>query len=195
MNGPAKIILIHGPSSAGKTTLAQVVRTQLELPFLRFSFDLFMESGVLPMAGIRDGTFDWGAMRPAVFGGFHRCLAALAAAGNNLIVDHIIENQAWLSGSVRLLAPFDVFFVGLHCSLPELERRERLRGNRRAGEARLDFERVLNIASYDLVLNGETSPDANAARLRAAWLSRGDQRAFIKMAVALESPDKPESNV
>jgi chloramphenicol 3-O-phosphotransferase len=31
----------------------------------------------------------------AVFAGFHRCLPALAAAGNDLIVDHVIEYRRW----------------------------------------------------------------------------------------------------
>jgi len=39
-------------------------------------------------------------------------------------VDHIIEQEQWLADLVELLAPFDVFFVGVHCPLPELERRE-----------------------------------------------------------------------
>ena len=45
------------------------------------------------MARIRSGEIDWSAMRPAVFDGFHRCLPVLAEAGNNLIVEHIIENE------------------------------------------------------------------------------------------------------
>ena len=30
-------------------------------------------------------------MRPRFFEAFHRCLAAIAEAGNNLIIDHVIE--------------------------------------------------------------------------------------------------------
>ena len=52
--------------------------------------------------------------------GFHGCLPVLAEAGNNLIVDHIIENEMWMSDLVKLLAGLDVFFVGVHCPLPNL---------------------------------------------------------------------------
>jgi chloramphenicol 3-O phosphotransferase len=139
---PGKIMLINGASSAGKSTLARALQQKLHEPFLHWSFDHLRESHALPMARIRDGELEWARMRPAVFDGFHRCLSALAGAGNNLIADHIIEQEHWLADLIQLLAPFDVFFVGVHCPLPELERRERQRGDRRPGEARRDFDRV-----------------------------------------------------
>ena len=120
---PGKIILINGASSAGKSTLARSLQQKLPEPFLHLSFDHLRESNALPMARIRNGELDWALMRPAVFDGFHRCLPAFAKAGNNLIVDHIIEQEQWMADLVQLLAPFDVFFVGVHCPLPELERR------------------------------------------------------------------------
>ena len=36
-------------------------------------------------------------------------------AVNSLIVEHVIEFPYWLDDCVRLLTPFDVFFVGVHC--------------------------------------------------------------------------------
>jgi len=41
---------------------------------------------------------------------------------------------------LRLLSRVDVFFIGVHCPLPELERREIERGHGRIGEARVDFD-------------------------------------------------------
>jgi hypothetical protein len=35
----------------------------------------------------------WQQMRPRFFDGFHRCLPALATAGNDLIVERIIESR------------------------------------------------------------------------------------------------------
>ena len=78
-------------------------------------------------------------MRPHFFEGFHNCLPALASAGNNLIVEHIVETAEWMERLLRLLEPFDVYFVGIHCPLEELERREKARGDRRIGEARTDY--------------------------------------------------------
>lgn len=177
-----KIIIINGPSSSGKTTLALALQNQFEFPFLRFSFDVFMENNVLPMEQIKNGTFAWSSMRPSVFNGFHQCLPVLAATGNNLIIDHIIETKSWMINLIELLSEYDVYFVGLHCSLPELERREIQRGNRRTGEARADFEIVHSFAFYDLVLSSEDSLEGNVVTLIAAWNNRSKPSAFNNMA-------------
>jgi chloramphenicol 3-O phosphotransferase len=75
-------------------------------------------------------------VRPQFFAGFHRRLPAFAAAGNDLIVEHVIESPAWRHDLAVLLANLDVFLVGVHCDLDELDRRERVRGDRRRGEGR-----------------------------------------------------------
>ena len=179
---PGKVIVINGASSAGKSTLARALQQRLAEPFLHWSFDHLRESNALPMARIRTGELDWTRMRPAVFDGFHRSLSAFAEAGNNLIVDHIIEREQWLGDLVRLLAPFDVFFVGVHCPLPELERRERERGNRRAGEARRDFYSTHRITDYDLDIDATQPTEDNVARLITAWRARRRPTAFERMA-------------
>ena len=123
-----KIILINGASSAGKSTLARLLQQKLEVPFWHFSFDHLRDSNALPWSRILNRELDWSAMRPAVFHGFHRCLPVLAESGNNLIVDHIVETEEWLSDLLDLLSAFDVFVVGVHCPLSELvsRRRDRL---------------------------------------------------------------------
>lgn len=178
---PGKIIVINGPSSSGKTTLALALQKQLDVPFIRFSFDLFIDHKAFPSEQIRNGTFSWEAMRPSVFKGLHQCLPALATAGNNIIFDHIIETKPWLYELVSLIAELDVFFVGLHCSLPELERRETQRGDRRKGEARMDFETVHSVTSYDLELDSENPLEQNVNLLIEAWKERKRPSALDKM--------------
>jgi chloramphenicol 3-O phosphotransferase len=169
----AAIALINGASSSGKSTLAKAFQTLADKPFLRFSLDFIMYGGeVLPARRDSAGPFSWASMRPMLFDGYYRCLAALASAGNNLVVDHIIETQDQLDRLVYLLTPFDVFYVGLHCSLPELERRERQRGDRSRGDARRDHELVNHFGPYDLELDATLSADINAASLIAAWKAR-----------------------
>ena len=179
---PGKIILLNGASSAGKSTLALSLQQQLPEPFLHLSFDHLRESNALPMARIRNGELDWARMRPAVFDGFHRCLPAFAKAGNNLIVDHITEQEQWLADLVELLAPFDVFFVGVHCPLPELERREQYRGDRRTGDARRDFHAVHRFTEYDLAIDGTNPTEGNVVKLITAWRARSRPTVFERMA-------------
>ena len=176
-----KIIIINGPSSSGKTMLALEVQKQFDIPFIRFSFDLFLDKKVLPLEKMRDGSFSWEEMRSSVFTGIHQCLPALATAGNNLIFDHIIESKSWLGNLLQSISRLDVFFVGLHCSLPELERREIQRGDRRVGEAYTDFQTVHGITTYDLELNSENAVEENAKLLIAAWKNRVRPFAIDKM--------------
>ncbi len=176
-----KIILLNGASSSGKSTLARALQTALDEPFWHISIDHLIAAHVLPKERIDSGEFPWRDMRPHFFDGFHRCLPALAAAGNNLIVEHIVETQAWMQRLLRLLNPFDVFFVGVHCPLPELERRERERGNRRIGEARADLALIHTFGIYDFEVLSTLPLDENVYDLIAAWKTRQRPSAFQKM--------------
>jgi chloramphenicol 3-O phosphotransferase len=178
---PGKLIIINGPSSSGKTTLALALQEQLDLPFIRFSFDLFLDHQALPLAGIKSGKYSWEEMRPSVFRGLHQCLPALATAGNNILFDHIIETKAWLVELVSLVSDLDVFFVGVHCSLAELERREVQRGDRRPGEARQDFETFHRIPTYDLEIDSEQPLDENVRIVIQSWKERKRPSALDRM--------------
>lgn len=180
-----KIILIHGPSSAGKSTLAAAVHQKLDEPFIRFSFDLFLDGDSLPRQQMRSGQFEWQAMRPRFFKGYHACWAALAGASNNLLIDHIIEEKAWVIDLANLLEGIDIFCVGIHCSLPELERRERERGNRRVGDARRDLEFVHKMIPYDLELDAEEPLETNVDILIKAWHQRSKPTVFDRLRAEL----------
>ena len=91
-NEPEKIILLNGPSSAGKSTLCRAIQAQIVEPFLQFSLDFFFfNSPILPKQQLNNAVFSWAEMRPRVFEGYFNCLPALALAGNNVLLDHIID--------------------------------------------------------------------------------------------------------
>jgi chloramphenicol 3-O phosphotransferase len=180
-----KIILLNGASSAGKSTLARALQGLLDEPFWHVSSDQFVEAQMLPQQRAEGGAFAWPVMRPRFFAAFHRCLPAIAGAENNLIVDHVIEFDTWMQTLVELLTPFDVFFVGVHCPLAELERRERARGNRTIGEARDHLEVVHTFGPYDFEVDSAAAGAAeNAQRIIRAWRSRLAPSAFQRMAQA-----------
>jgi len=176
-----KIILLNGASSSGKSTLAKGLQAALAEPFWHFSIDHLAAAKVLPRERIDSGEFPWGEMRLRFFDGFHRCLPALAGAGNNLIVEHIVETEAWMRRLLRLLDQVDVFFVGLHCPLPELERREAERGDRRIGEARADFEITHTFGIYDFEVHTTLPLEENVKAVIAAWNARQHPSAFETM--------------
>ena len=180
-----KIIFLNGASSAGKSTLAKAVQRLLDEPFWHVSSDQFVAAQLLPQRRGEGGDFAWPVMRPRFFTAFHRCLPAIASAENNIIVEHVIEFEAWMRDLVQLLAAFDIFFVGVHCPLPELERREQARGDRAIGEAHDHLQVVHTFGIYDYEVDSTAaSADENAQRIIAAWRRRSTPHAFQRMAQA-----------
>lgn len=175
--GRGRVILLNGASSSGKSSLATALQEALDEPFLHVSSDQFIAAGMVPARREESGPFNWWhELRPRFFAGFHRCLPALADAGNDLIVEHVIEFPAWRAELADLLAGLDVFLVGVHCDLDELDRRELARGNRTIGEGRahLTENRIHTFGPYDLDV--DTTAGVNAELVEsvlAGWRRRG----------------------
>jgi len=181
MSQTAKIIFLHGASSSGKSTLARGIQNTIDLPFWHISIDHLRDSGVLPQARFRSGEFEWQDVRDQFFHGFHLSLAAYAQAGNNLILEHILDTQGWLEELVGLFAPFDVFFVGVHCPLPMLIEREKARGDRQIGSAEQDFYHIHQKMRYDLEVQSDNAPDENVQHIISAWEARQQPSVFDQM--------------
>ncbi len=181
MTQRASIILIHGASSSGKSTLSCAVQDRIEVPFWHISIDHLRDAGVLPLRRIASGAFAWKTMRQSFFDGFHKSLAAYASAGNNLIVEHILDTPGWQADLARLFVPFDVLFVGLHCPLDELRRREAARGDRSAGSAERDFSTIHQGRRYDLELQALDGCEVNAEKILALWRSERPPYSFFKV--------------
>lgn len=175
MSEPASIIFLHGASSSGKSTLARALQERIELPFWHISIDHLRDAGVLPSERIKSGAFNWKLMRKPFFDGFHASLAAYAQAGNNLIVEHILDTPGWQGELAALLQPFDVLFVAVHLPLDELERREAARGDRAVGSAAQDFHTIHQQRTYDLDVETLDGVDANVEKVLRAW--RGERQA------------------
>jgi chloramphenicol 3-O phosphotransferase len=175
----ASIIFLHGASSSGKSTLARALQARIETPFWHISIDHLRDAGVLPSARFRSGEFDWKAARKPFFDGFHASLAAYAGAGNNLIVEHILDTPDWQRQLAALLAPFRLLFVAVHCPLGVLEAREAARGDRPAGSAAMDFRTIHVERRYDLEVHSLEGVDANADRVLQAWRSASGRSRFF----------------
>ena len=143
-----KIIFLNGTSSSGKTSIAKALQQVLDEPYLHFGVDDFIM--MLPDRYFCDDKQEELSMLiPQAISGTHRCIAASASAGNNIVVDHVLEQRPWLEECVDTLTDFSVLFVGIRCPLEELERRERGR-NRRPGLAKWQFDHVHAHGVYDV---------------------------------------------
>src|SRR5450759_1234473 len=119
--------MLNGASSSRKSTPAHGLQTVLADPFLHLTSDQLVVGGAIPNRRNESASFGWpGTMRTRFFDGFHRCIPAMAAAGHNLVVDHIIEYPEWRDQLRQLLEGIYVFLVGVHCDLDELHRHRSL---------------------------------------------------------------------
>lgn len=167
-----KIILVSGTSSSGKSTLATGLQKSLAEPFLHLQLDSYIE--MLPR------TDDWGMFQRMVRG-LNRSVAVMSEEGNNLIVDHVLVDNAWLNQLLDLLREQYVLFVGLHCPLEELERRERGRDARRQGFARQQFEGIHKGKVYDLELDTAVLGPEECVRRVLEFYEGKPPSAFQKM--------------
>lgn len=178
------IIFLHGTCSSGKSSIARELKQQAPIPFWHFASDQLVEAGMLPDRINDGGAFDWRINRPKFFNAFHGCIRAILESGNNLILDHIIESEAWYDDLRHLLSGHDLFFVGVHCPLAVLQQRERQRsdkniGNRYSGEAEYHLNHVHSYSEYDFEINtSDRSAAECAGRVLENWHHRRQSEFF-----------------
>lgn len=181
--GRAIIIFLNGVSSLGKTSMAKLLQAQLPDPYLHVCIDSFEE--MLPDRYEDGEEFAWPVLFPRMLSGFHHSIAAMAAAGSNLIVDHItVFREGWPSSLLEcayLLMPFRAYLVGVHCPLDELERREQTREGRVSGTAARQFARVHRHAVYDLEVDTSLASPEECAQQITTLIASAEPAAFAQI--------------
>ncbi len=150
-----QIIFFNGATSSGKTTLAKALQEKLEEPYMYVSVDDFINlypEKYLNPTNQEEMQITWQLILN-VISGMTKSLAALAKTGNNIILDHLLQEEGWLEDCVESWQGLDVLFIGLRCPLEVLEQREKERGDRNIGNARYQFDRVHRHNIYDLELD------------------------------------------
>ena len=162
----ARIVFLNGVGSAGKTSIARALQEIASQPLLYLAMDAFLD--MLPQAlldhadgyrfetVIEDGrpsvVIHEGPIGRRLMRGMRRAIAALAAEGNDLIVDEVLVDGD-LGDYASLLAPFTVHLVGVLAPLEVIEARELARGDRLPGLARWQFDRVHSGMRYHLTVD------------------------------------------
>jgi chloramphenicol 3-O phosphotransferase len=114
--------------------------------------------------------------------GFHRAVAGMAAAGNTVVVDHVLSEPWRLRDCLALFPAAEVVLVGVHCPLPELERRERARADRPPGLAARQIGPVHAHSLYDIEVDSSTTtPQDCAERIKAFLPGRPKPTAFEQL--------------
>lgn len=178
------VIVLNGVGSVGKSSTARALQAITAEPFLHVAMDAFLDMLPASLLGHPDGlvfetTQDQGQPSVAVrtgpvldraMRGMRHAVAAMAAQGNNLIVDNVMIRDGQDREYRVLLSGFNVRLVGLFAPLDVLEAREQQRGDREIGLARWQYERVHRGKSYDLEIDtAATTPLENAQKIRDAF--------------------------
>lgn len=161
-----QIVLLNGVSSSGKSTLARQLLADFDTPWFHMGVDMF---GAM-RAEAQTHDLDQASLTEVLRrtrAGFHRAVRAMALAGNNIVMDHVLSEPWRLADLLTVMADVDVVFEGVHRDAAVLMEREIARGDRVIGTAAAQMEPTHNHGLYDVEVN--TSADdvqSCSARIR-----------------------------
>ncbi|MEV5785576.1 chloramphenicol phosphotransferase CPT family protein [Streptomyces sp. NPDC048448] len=180
------IIFLNGTSSSGKSSIARELLQILDESFFHMPVDAF--HAMRSDRDIPDERLQAEIDRTAM--GFHRAIAGMAAAGNQVVVDHVLSQRWRLLDCLDLFTAENVVLVGVHCPLPELQRRERVRGDRTPGLAARQFEQVHAHGTYDIECDTSKSTSGEIAQqIKNALARRPTPTAFTRLKLAMRAGD------
>lgn len=197
-DGNGYIVVLNGTGGAGKSTLAQALQASAPRPFIHLGIDAFLTGlprqyvGFGPRSGegLRfradsDGRvtmLEAGPVMHRLIKGMHRAVAAMAASGCSVIVDHVLWEQEWLADCALVLPT--ALFVGVRCSREMVQERTRKRGDRPPGYELFAFDAVHAERPYDVEVD---TTDQDITRCVAQILGRSARPAEGLMALRASS--------
>lgn len=174
---PGRVVVLNGTSSAGKSTTAKELIAVLAPDYFHLGIDMFRTS-----APGRIRAEDQRLHAQRLVYGFHRAVAGFAAAGNNVVMDHLLGERWRVQDMVTVFAGYDVVLVGVHCSPVELRRREQARGNRGVGRAESQLSSIHAHVHYDVEIDTSATGARECATTIADHLANGPaERAFTRL--------------
>jgi chloramphenicol 3-O phosphotransferase len=176
-----RVVILNGPSSSGKTTLATAFRAQRAAAgelWLLTGIDDFLaklpwewtgvgpEKGPFAAEGVRFEVTDrglevrLGSEGRRLIRAYQLGVVAAARAGLNVIVDEVVIDQTSSEDWTTSLVGLHVVWVGVRCSLDVAERREQSRPERFNGLTRGQAATVHRYAKYDFEIDTTTRSES-----------------------------------
>lgn len=145
-------------------------------PRTRDGYEVIVEApGDPPKFHLTCGATAWRSLQ-----GMHAAFAALARAGNSVVVADVVT-EPLLIDYCTALAGLNVYLVLVDCALEELERRERSHRNRAPGGARMQYPAVRAPGRFDLTIDSGANDAEACARQVLDFVAQHPPRAFPEL--------------
>ena len=166
------VIVLHGPTSAGKSTIAKALQATAPAPAFHVSLDAFVT-----LSNRRDMRSDEERQQAYHIHceNLRSTLARVLGAQFDIILDLVLRDEAELEATLRVLGGRPTCFVCVSSPLKVLDVRERAREDRAAGMAR-------EIFPADLTAEETSTIQQLAVRAFRALKLRGYARIDFRMA-------------
>lgn len=174
-----RVILLNGASSSGKTSIGRALLGVLAGPWFFFPVDSLGAMRSTGQSLVLDED-EIEAMLRRTRVGYHRAVAGLASAGNDVIMDYPLSEPWRLENLLDTLDGYDVTAVDVRCDPDELDRRERARSDRPVGLA--GSQSVFRHDERDIAVDTtHTSPEACAITIATKLATLGPSKAFDRL--------------
>lgn len=174
------IIYLNGVSSSGKTTLTQTLQNRLSEPYYWLANDTFVD-----MSPDKLSETDWYEAEYQALTMLHNTVKLFSDMGKNVIVDQVllsVQKGELLKECVDLLQDYPVLFVHVTCSLEDLRKREKERGDRNIGQAEEQLALLIPQDKYDLTVDTSGNTTEQCADEIIQFLSKPESfQAFKKL--------------
>ena len=155
-----QVILLNGPSSSGKSTLAQALQTLIsndgDRRYEVVSIDDFMKISKTETI-YEDDVFE-------ISGDMCKKALEILEAGSGVIIDHVITSERIFDQLTESLSSFCLLKVRVTCPSDILRSREIKRGDRCPGSAESSEKYLFPKEGYDIVVDTGTKPPEENAR-------------------------------
>ena len=159
VSGRAQAVLLNGPSSSGKSTLAKALQALIESKrserYEVVSIDDFMKGS--PNETIyEDDVYE-------ISGDMCEKALEILGSGSGVIIDHVITSERIFRQLTEMLAAYPLRKVHISCPLDILREREQARGDRCPGSAEASAEYLYPKDGYEMTIDTSRGTQAGNA--------------------------------